>query len=33
MTDQEFLSQNLDILYQNISFSTLAKDWVFFYQF
>lgn len=30
MTDQEFLSQNLDILYQNISFSTLAKDWVFF---
>lgn len=30
MTDKEFLSQNLDILYQNISFSTLAKDWVFF---
>lgn len=30
MTDKEFLSQNLDILYQNISYSTLAKDWVFF---
>ena len=30
MTDKEFLSQNLDILYQNISFSTLAKDWIFF---
>ena len=30
MTDKEFLSQNLDVLYQNISFSTLAKDWVFF---
>lgn len=30
MIDQEFLSQNLDILYQNISFSTLAKEWVFF---
>lgn len=30
MTDQEFLSQNLDILYQDISFSTLAKDWIFF---
>lgn len=29
MTDQEFLSQNLDILYQNISFSTLAKDLIF----
>lgn len=30
MTDQEFLSQNLDILYQNTPFSTLAKDWIFF---
>ena len=30
MTDQEFLSQNLDILYQNISYSTLAKDLIFF---
>lgn len=30
MIDQEFLSQNLDILYQNISYSTLAKDLIFF---
>ena len=30
MTDKEFLSQNLDILYQNTPLSTLAKDWIFF---
>ena len=33
MTDQEFLSQNLDILYQNTPFSTFAKDWIFFSKF
>ena len=30
MTNKEFISQNLDILYQNTPFSTLAKDWIFF---
>ena len=30
MTDKEFLSQNLDILYQNLSFPSLTKNWIFF---
>lgn len=30
MTDQEFLSQNLDVLYQNLSFPSLTKNWIFF---
>lgn len=29
MTDQEFLSQNLDVLYQNLSFPSLTKNWIF----
>lgn len=33
MTDQEFLSQNLDILYQNMSFPSITKDFIFIQNF